>query len=230
MTSSPRLARIAHLSILALVALGCRHAAPARPAGAGGPAASVAPTFDGLFADGARWRFTVTQEDSAWDGAQDGGASAPTTETSQMSCWVATTRRFPGGRASEVACDDADLRATERIAGVWIQTADGLWHASVMPAADATPALAPDERFLAARPVEAHDEHVDPPSDDGPSGGSGSTHTVSAEGAGWCVEDTWWGGDEGWRRACLDDRGPVAGAAGSAGASTHEIRFERIEP
>ena len=102
--------------------------------------------------------------------------------------------------------------------------------ARVMPAADVAPALTPDDRFLAARPVEAHDEHEDPPSDAGPSGGSGSTHTVSRSGAGWCVEDTWWGGDEGWRTACLDDRGPLAGAAGFAGGSTHEIRFERIEP
>ncbi len=195
------------------------------------PPPSAAAAFDGLFQADASWRFNVTSESSMWDDsdpAADPQGNVVKRSTSTATCKVIATRAFPGGRASELECDGSE-RVSDVIAGVWVQTADGLYHTTSLPAEGTAPALDPAERFLDANPRPGKKEQTEPEGPDGPSGGSGSVHEIEASGDGWCVMHASWGGDESWTRLCIDSRGPAAGNAGWAGGSTQEETFERVE-
>lgn len=190
------------------------------------------PTYDGLFTTGTSWRLAVTTTSSHWDDqdpAADEHGNVDSSSKHEMTCRVRATRRFPGGRAAEIECDEGG-RAADPIAGVWIQTADGLWRGELLPEEGVTPALDVGRRFLAARPEPVDKREEEPESPDGPSGGSGSTLTITADGDGWCVSESSWGGDESWQSLCLDDDGPSSGGGGWAGGSSSEYEFTRIEP
>lgn len=219
-----------------LLAVGCRGAAPSHPApsSTGGTGASAAPMFDGLFQPGTTWRFAITSEHSYGDDqdpAADARGMVMNRTTSSATCRVERVVRFPGGRASDVTCDeDTDRRFTDGVAAVWIQTADGLWRDSILPDEGVAPDLDPAVRLLPARPVAGEQRDEDPESEDGPAGGSGSTTIISGADGDWCVEWASWGGDESWSGVCLDARGVVSGSHGFAGGEVIELRFERVEP
>lgn len=210
----------------------CKTSSTAKPPENGGGGASDGRLFDGLFRAGASWRFEARSERTMWDDSDpeaDASGNVTKKSTSTFACSVVTVRAFPGGRASEIQCDDgADTRASERIAGVWVQTADGLWHEQELPDEGVAPKLDPANRFLAAVPKAEHKEDVEPEGPDGPSGGSGSTLTIEGDGGSWCVQTASWGGDESWQRTCLDEEGPAGGGAGWAGGSSEEVVFERV--
>jgi len=220
------------LPLLLLVA--CKSSTPA-PKPTPTPPPPAEPAFSGLFRSGASWRFKVTRETSHWDDADsdaDDSGNVHATTTWELGCKVSTTVTFPGGRASEIECDEgADWRVAERIAGVWIQTPDGLWHDSSLPDEGVAPTLDPADRFLPADPKPVHEETRDPdaPPGEGPAGGSGSTLEIEGSGGDWCVFTSTWGGDESWDKLCLDADGPASGGTGFSGAATDDVTFERIE-
>jgi hypothetical protein len=221
--------RFAGLSlVLALSA--CKSSAPPKQTTTTPPASA---SFDGLFRADASWRFTVNSESSMWDDsdpAADANGNVVTKSTGTATCKVIATRSFPGGRASQIECDDAASdRVSDTIGGVWIQNADGLWRTTALPDEGQAPTLEPYELFLAANPKPGRVENKEPEGPDGPAGGSGEIHEIEVSGDGWCVTHSSWGGDESWRQLCIDSKGPAGGNAGWAGGSTQESTFQRIE-
>lgn len=211
-----------------LLMAACKSTAPQKQSQPPPPAAA---DFDGLFRADASWRFTVTNERSMWDDsdpAADQNGNVVTRSTSEATCKVIATHAFPGGRASEIECDGSD-RVSEAISGVWIQTADGLYHTTSLPDEGTAPTLDPATRFLDANPKPGKKEVTEPEGPDGPSGGSGQIDEIEASGDGWCVMRASWGGDESWAKLCIDSRGPAGGNAGWAGGSTDETTFDRID-
>lgn len=228
-----RFMKLAGLSFVLAALAACKSSAPPAPTGPKPPEPVAEATFDGLFKAGTSWRFTVRSESSMWDDtdpAADANGNVTTESTSETSCKVTATVTFPGGRASEVECaEGTDWRVSERIAGVWIQTTEGLWHDTSLPEEGKAPTLDPATRFLAAAPTPVSKRDEEPESPDGPSGGSGSTLDIEPSGDGWCVSTAYWGGDESWQKLCIDSVGPAAGSTGFAGGSTSEVTFERID-
>ncbi len=215
-------------SLLLLVA--CKSSAPA-PKPAPPPPPPAEASFSGLFRAGASWRFKVTREITDYSEEED--RMVTRTSTSELGCGVTATRTFPGGRASEIECDEgADWRVTERIAGVWIQTPEGLWRHDELPDEGVAPTLDLADRFLPADPRPVHEETRDPedPEGRGPAFGSGSTLEIEGSGEDWCVFTSSWGGDESWNKLCLAADGPFSGGTGFAGAATDDLTFERITP
>lgn len=208
-------------AVVVLAVAGCGSQRPAPPPATNStPAATAAPStpsFDGLFALGAHWRFRI---EVITDDEIDASRTGYTT------CRVTATSSFPGGRASEVECDeDPDPTVGDKVAGVWIQTEHGLWHELTMPEQGVTPVLEPDGRLLPAPLVAAADGTVATEPDEELRRGDVSTE-IRAEGDAWCVFSSFGGGDTSWDELCLDADGPVSGRAGHGSDQTHEVRFE----
>jgi|JI10StandDraft_1071094.scaffolds.fasta_scaffold91433_3 hypothetical protein len=223
-----RLARLA--VVLALSA--CRAPGPGPTAAPIPPpvapaAAAASPRFDGLFYDGARWRFAVRVEQLAWDEgdpAADEHGNVLVVETSEATCAVTEVRTFDQGRASQVECAaDTHYRIVELLAGEWVQTADGRWRDSTLPEGDSTD-LMPDDRILAAQPTPVSFEEELPRSANDP-GGSRS-YRLERDGDAWCIHRTYLGGGQSW--LCLDDDGPLSGGVESEGGSSLLVTFERM--
>lgn len=222
--------RFADLALaLALALTACRSPGPS-PAAVGPAVAAASAGFDGLFRDGARWRFAIRVESSYWDDsdpAADQHGNVDTVATSEATCAVTAVRAFARGRASLIECDQGiDGRAAELIAGVWLQTADGLWRDSALPEGDHVPAFAPEDQVLPAAPTPISRRHEHPASPDSPAGGTSLEVERIADG--WCVSQLAWGADHSWRHLCLDGDGPVSGGSGFDGGSSIGVTFERL--
>ena len=206
------------LALVLVVLAGCRGPRPSGPAGDDRVAPTQAtPTFDGLFVDGARWRFRV---EVLTDGEVE---DAPQPD---VICRVTALRTFPGGRASEVDCgDDPEPTVRDKVAGAWIQTDAGLWYELRLPDDGAAPDLDPDARLVPARlTVDAYGVVTLEP-DPTPPPGDVSTE-IHADGDAWCVATAFGGGETSWDEICLAADGPRSGHAGHGSEVTHEVRFE----
>lgn len=221
--------RLAGLA-LALALAACRSPAPTpAPIGAPvAPAVAAAPAgFDGLFRDGARWRFAIGVESSFWDDrdpAADQHGNVIRLTTTEVTCAITAVRTFAQGRASLVECgEDTDRRARELIAGVWLQTADGLWRDSALPEGDHVPAFAPEDQVLPAAPTPVSQRDEYPASPNNPAGAT--FLDIEPIDDGWCVSR---GTDQSWSHLCLDADGPVSGGSGFDGGSSINVTFERL--
>jgi hypothetical protein len=219
---------------LALALASCRSPGPA-PASVGAPIKPAVATtalagFDGLFKDGARWRFAVRVESEFWDDsdpAADEHGTIVRTTTTEVTCAVTAVRAFAQGRASLIECDEGtDSRVVELLAGVWLQTADGLWRDSALPEGDHVPAFAPEDQVLPAAPTAGSRRDEFPASPDRPAGGI--SLDLERIDDGWCVSQLAWASAQSWRHLCLDGDGPVSGGSGFDGGSSIAVTFDRL--
>ena len=214
--------------LVAALAAGCGGAArgPAPTIHSGSLATDTvvtAPRQDALFTVGSRWRFDVRR---FTDGEPDDGG-APT-----VTCVVTEVRRFPGGRASQVECDE-DESDGDLFGGVWVEDADGLWSGvwidDDLPTEGETPDLGNADRVLPARlvPGDSGELIADPI---GPDRESDAIVTIRADHGTWCVETV--AGDVWLDELCFDDRGPLSGRLRQeldAPARRHELLMSRAD-
>ena len=207
------------------LALGCGGAPRPRAlhatttTGGAPPVGVPSQAFDGLFEAGRQWRFEVEVR-------TDGEGDDQPHDT--VVCRVTEARRFPGGRASEVECDDPG-HVPDEVAGVWLQDADGLWRALELPADGVLPDRSAASLLLPARLVLDATGRAVVPDREAEAQGLDVSTEARTDGHGWCVSTSFGGGDTTWSEICLDGDGLVSALSGSGSEETRELRLDRVD-
>lgn len=191
--------------------------APTRSTAALGepPPGVPAALYAGLFEKGRGWRLVGKEKHGSYD-----TRPRSTQAAFQARCAVKTVQRMTWGVMSEIACEGfPSIPSDDPLSGVWIATADGLFHPQEQPKGPFEPGK--HDLVIESAPKAVAKESREPKEPQ-----FGSLRKVVRRGAGWCADDSSWGGDEGWRGICLDPKaGITAGRWGWAGGSTHEAEF-----
>lgn len=123
-----------------------------------------------------------------------------------------TTRTVESWQLAEIDCESAGgaAGAVDELQGTYVAGAGGLWRVeNETTDAAGLATLAARPPLLAAKPVPVEDRHEEE------DGHYGTSHAIRAAGAGWCIENSGWGGDESGTSLCID---PVRGI-------THASRY-----
>lgn len=217
---------VASLTAAALVACGGKTARPKGGAtNTGGPSTT---SYAGLFVDRTatyRYSFESSMYDPDDPEANDAGMVVEKT-TADITC-TTTTRTAGAWRLAELTCaDDGNAMVTSDIEGIYATRPGGLWKldAGMTADDDALAALAGTPPLLAEAQAPVEDRHGE--DDDA----FGTVHAVRAAGAGWCIEDSGWGGDESGTTICIDPvRGVTRATRYFAGGSTRDEALELVD-
>jgi len=199
--------------------------ASAKPVAAPAKGAVPAAHYAALFEAGKSWRYHVKAKIQMYEPDDPkADASGQVIEDSEhdATCAVAEARAWKGGVMSRVECDQAISDSNDPLTGAWVADARGLWRVDELPE-KGDPDLADARMVIASAPTAGKHEQKGT----GDEEGFGESTEIVAEGSGWCVTYTSWGGDESYDTLCFAG-GVVRGAAGWAGGSSHETTFELI--
>lgn len=207
-------------------------------------ALALSPLYAPLFEEGSVFTFAVEESRQFWDDTHpkaDLHGNVNDQSSSIVACRVDSVLDLVEMRVSTIFCEPTSeptvgtenfYAADLPFSGYWVATHQGLYAIDEPPdlLADAAgqlrhlETLIVDSRFFlpaAPEPLEERTEEDD--------GAFGSSLRIAKQGAAWCVERIYWGGDEAGLTLCFEPgRGPLSGTQWWVGGSSITLVFERI--